>query len=111
MPERTENDQGKLHISSDFVPCETLYDLFIVLITHATNMQILMADPMVRPYYHSLQIVHEDLVWAIGILELAFGITPGEVIEYSNERRESGAFEPMNQDRDTAKDHHERMFG
>jgi hypothetical protein len=116
MPERLEDECGIPHIVSDAVPCTVLYDMCIVLITHATNMQILMGDPDCHPYYKSLQAVHEDLVWLLGILQIAYGITPGEVIEYSNRRKAEGAFQPgpEKEERRQGKipdECHERMYG
>lgn len=108
MPERLEDEDGVLHIASDAVPAATLYDLFILLCTHARNMQLMMADPSLRQYHRSLQGIHEDMIWMVGILEIAFGVTPGEVIDYSNLRNDAGAFQPVSQ---PEHDQHERMFG
>lgn len=109
MPERLNDENGVPHIASDAVPQDTLYDLFIVLCTHATNMQVFMADPKFLPYLKSLQAIHEDLIWSIGILEIAFGVTPMEVIDYSNKRKDDGAFQPVPENT-TVKDELERMF-
>lgn len=114
MPERVTDEEGTPHIISDAMPCTLLYDMCLVIITHAKNMQILMGDPDCLPYYKSLQAVHEDLVWLLGTLQLAYGLTPGEVIEYSNKRKGEGAFQPGPEKepfRKTLDEHHERMFG
>lgn len=95
MPERLEDEKGIEHIASAAVPTTTLYDICVVLVTHATNMQILMGDPDCRPYLKSLQVVHEDLVWILGIMQMAFGITPGEVVDYTTRRREENAFQEL----------------
>ncbi len=115
MPERVEDKDGVPHIVSDAVPCTLLYDMFLVLITHAKNMQILMGDPDCQPYYKALQAVHEDLVWLTGILQIAYGVTPGEVIDYSNQRKEDGAFQPGPEKeektpRGNVDECHERMY-
>lgn len=119
MPERITDDCGIPHIASDAVPTATLYDMFITIITQATNLQILMGDPAFLPHYKALQTMHEDMVWLIGILQLAYGISPQEVIDYSNSRKEQGAFSVTSPEEieiekikieKEAKDHHEVMF-